>query len=132
MGTVTRPGAGAQAPAGLRHGPPQDPGPGSIGFVVTYGDHGYWKGADYGGLDNAGILYWDPTAEGPDETGNVGKGMYRLLDGGRRYLPGHWPTGARPLFDPANTVTIYSANNIPPDLVPKSEPVPSEAPTAKK
>ncbi len=117
---------------GLRHGPPQDPGPSSIGYVVTYGDHGFWPGTDFGGLDNAGVLYWDPTADGPDETGNIGKGLYRLMDGGRRYLPGHWPTEPLKFFDPANTVTIYDASNIPPDLVPKSEPVPPEAPTAKK
>jgi hypothetical protein len=58
--------------------------------------------------------------------------MYRLLDGGRRYLPGHWPTAPLPLFDPAGTVTIYSAADIPPDLVPPTEPVPADAPAAKK
>ena len=51
---------------------------------------------------------------GPDETGNVGTGMYRLVDGGRRYLPGHWPTTPVKLFDPAGTVTIYPADKIPP------------------
>ena len=65
------------------------------------------SGTDYGGLDNAGILYWDPKAVGPDETGHVGTGMYRLVDGGRRYLPGQWPTTPVKLFDPAGTVTIY-------------------------
>ena len=49
---------------------------------MTYGNHGFWTGDDPAGLDNAGIEFWDPTATGPDETGTVGKGMYRLMDGG--------------------------------------------------
>jgi hypothetical protein len=117
---------------GLYHAPPQQTGPNAIGIIATFGNHGYWKGTDYGGLDNAGILYWDPNTTGPDETGNIGKGMYRLVDGGRRYLPGHWPTAPVPLFDPANTVTEYTAANIPPELVPEQVPVPADAPAAKK
>jgi hypothetical protein len=58
--------------------------------------------------------------------------MYRLVDGGRRYLPGHWPTAPVKLFDPANTVTVYAANAVPADLLPKVEPVPAGAPTSKK
>jgi hypothetical protein len=116
---------------GLWHGPPQSAGQGGIGTIVTYGSHGYWDGTDFGGLDNAGIIYWDPTAKGNDETGTFGTGMYRLVDGGRRYLPGQWPTTPIKLFDPAGTVTTYNASNVPPELVPKHYPVPSDAPTAK-
>ena len=77
-----------------RHVPPAADVPGPLGLntIITFGDHGFWDGNDTGGLDNAGILYWDPEATGPDETGNVGKGMYRLLDGGKRYLHDEWPT----------------------------------------
>ena len=114
------------------HIPTQSAGPGSIGTIVTYGDHGYWDGTDWGGLDNAGIIYWDPNAEGADETGTVGKGMYRMVDGGKRYLPGQWPTTAIKLFDPAGTFTTYDASNVPPELVPKKEPVPANAPAAQK
>ena len=116
---------------GMQHMPPAKPGPNEINTIVTYGNHGYWSGTDYGGLDNAGILYWDPKTVGPDETGAVGAGMYRLVDGGRRYLPNQWPTTPVKLFDPAGTVTIYPANAIPPDLVPASVPVPPGAPTYK-
>ena len=103
---------------GMQHMPPAKSGPNEINSIVTYGSHGYWQGTDYGGLDNAGILYWDPKTVGPDETGAVGAGMYRLVDGGRRYLPNQWPTTPVKLFDPAGTVTIYPANAIPPDLQP--------------
>ena len=112
---------------GMFHDPPQAPGPNALRDLVSYGNHGYWQGTDYNGLDNAGILYWDPSKVGPDETGSVGKGMYRLMNGGRRYLPDQWPTAPLKLFDPADTVTIYPADAIPPDLLPKKEPVPAGA-----
>jgi len=98
--------------------------------ITTYGDHGFWPDTpdDPAGLDNAGILWWDPNASGADETGTQGKGMYRLVDGGLRYLPGHWPTQPVNLFDPANTITIYGEDNIPPELLPPNIPVPADAP----
>jgi hypothetical protein len=116
---------------GVRHAPPQASGPNKLTNIVTYGDHGYWGEPDYGGLDNAGILYWDPKVVGPDETGNVAAGMYRLVDGGKRYLPDEWPTTPVKLFDPAGTVTIYPANGIPPELQPKAVAVPADAPAGK-
>jgi hypothetical protein len=96
----------------------------TIQTIVTYGNHGFWQGDDPSGLDNAGLLFWDPTAVGPDETGTVGTGMYRLMDGGLRYLPSQWPTTPIPLFDKTNTVTIYPENQIPAVLVPKNYPLP--------
>lgn len=116
---------------GIYNAPTPTPGPLGLNWIVTYGQHDVWPGTDVGGLDNAGILYWDPEAEGPDETGTEGKGMYRLVDGGRRYLPGQWPTTPVKLFDPAGTVTIYEAADIPPELKPKPVPVPAEAPVNK-
>jgi hypothetical protein len=116
---------------GLWHRPPQPAGPNNLTSIVTYGDHGYWGDTDYGGLDNAGILYWDPKVVGPDETGNVGPGMYRLVDGGKRYLPDQWPTTPIKVFDPTGTVTIYPADQIPPELQPPTVAVPSDAPAAK-
>jgi hypothetical protein len=116
---------------GLFHVPPPATNPGGLNTIITYGSHGFWPGTDYNGLDNAGILFWDPNTKGPDETGNVGLGMYRDVGGGRRYLPGHWPTAPVKLFDPANTVTIYRAGAIPPELLPKQEPLPAGAPLKK-
>ena len=111
--------------------PPAVPGePPGLQTITTWGQHGFWPGLDDdpAGLDNAGILWWDPNATGPDETGTVGKGMYRLMDGGRRYTAGHWPTEPVKLFDPAGTVTIYDANAIPPELQPANIPRPPDAP----
>lgn len=104
----------------------------SVRGVYTYGHHGFWPTTDPAGLDNAGLLFWDPNATGQDETGATGQGMYRMVNGGERYLPGHWPTTPIKLFDPANTVTVYGANNLPPELTPPTEPVPSNAPAASK
>ena len=104
----------------------------SIRTITTYGNHGFWPGLadDPAGLDNAGIIWWDPNATGADETGAVGKGMYRLVDGGVRYTSGHWPTDPINLFDPAKTVTIYGEDNIPPELLPADVPRPANAPAA--
>jgi hypothetical protein len=96
----------------------------TISTIVTYGNHGFWPGDDPAGLDNAGLLFWDPTAVGPDETGDVGPGMYRLMDGGLRYLPNQWPKTPVTLFDKTNTVTIYPDDKIPPGLLPKTYPLP--------
>ena len=116
---------------GIYHAPAPAEGPLGLGTITTYGHHGFWPGTDVAGLDNAGILYWDPDATGPDETGTEGKGMYRLRDGGRRYLPGKWPTQPLDMFDPTGTVTVYEAGKIPPELVPKPVPVPADAPVNK-
>ncbi len=102
----------------------------TIQTIVTYGNHGFWSGDDPAGLDNAGVEWWDPTATGPDETGNQGTGMYRLMDGGVRYLPSQWPTAPMPLFGKANTVTVYAPADIPAALRPKKTPLPAGAPNA--
>jgi hypothetical protein len=118
---------------GMYHLPPQaDPGEPSLSTIVTFGEHGFWEGTDYNALDNSGVMYWDPEAEGADETGTVGKGMYRLLNGGLRYLPGEWPTDPLPLFEPEDTVTIYDANAVPEVLRVQDVPRPPEAPAAKQ
>src|SRR4029077_12687191 len=106
------------APAGA---PTDKPG---IRTIVTYGNHGFWNGDDPAGLDNAGLLFWDPTAVGPDETGTVGTGMYRLRAGAERYSRSQWPTTPVPIFDKAHTVTIYPPNQIPAVLLPKNYPLP--------
>jgi hypothetical protein len=102
----------------------------TINTISTYGNHGFWPGQDNAGLDNMGVLWWNPNAVGQDETGAVGSGEYELVNGGRRYLPGQWPTDPIPLFDTKNSVTIY--NKLPPALTPKTYPPPAGAPTAGK
>jgi len=73
---------------------------------LTWGDKGYWPEADYSGVDDGTIIWWDPAATGPDEIRKEGTGMYQFVDGGKRYLPGDWPTEDK-LFDPEGAVTIY-------------------------
>jgi hypothetical protein len=105
--------------------------PNNIQTVVTYGDHGYWPNPpDPNGLDNAGIIWWNPNVSGQDETGTVGKGMYEMVNGGRRYLPGQWPTDPLPLFNTTGAVTIY--NNPPPQITPRQYPAPAGSPQAAK
>lgn len=74
---------------------------------LTWGDHGYWPGTDYNGIDDATLIWWDPTATGPDEIRKDGTGMWQYVDGGKRYLPGEWPTTVQALFDPTGAVAIY-------------------------
>ena len=85
--------------------------PGTIPAItapfLTYGDKGYWGGvADYQGVDDATEFWWDSNATGIDEIRREGTGMYQYVDGGKRFLPGEWPTQDK-LFNPAGAVAIY-------------------------
>ena len=109
--------------AGLWNQPAPAEDPGGLTPIITYGHHGLWPGVDYGGLDNVNLIWWDPNAVGPDETGLVGKGMYRYVDNARRYLPGQFPTTPIALFDPTNTITRFVTT--PPALLPHQYPKPT-------
>jgi hypothetical protein len=63
-----------------------------------------WGEDDYAGIDDMVELWWDPTAEGPDETGQEGTGLYRYANGGKRYMPDEY-TDAVDVFDPDSGVT---------------------------
>jgi ABC-type branched-subunit amino acid transport system ATPase component len=87
-------------------GPPTPAG--DVTFpVLSWGDHGLWPSTDHGGIDDATLVWWNPRARGPDEAGDHGTGMYEYVDGGRRYLPGEWPTAPLPLFAAEGAVAIY-------------------------
>ncbi|MGD9998685.1 MAG: hypothetical protein AB7L17_20590 [Ilumatobacteraceae bacterium] len=88
---------------------------------LSWGD-GLWPETDYLGLDDATAIWWDPTATGPDEIRKEGTGMYRFVDGGKRYLPGEWPTDDR-MFVPDGAVAIYDTP--PPGEAPPSYPSPA-------
>jgi hypothetical protein len=75
---------------------------------LSYGDKGIWPDTDYAGIDDATEIWWDPTATGPDETGDAGTGMYQYVDGGTRYLPGEWPETAPSVFETDGAVAIYT------------------------
>jgi hypothetical protein len=74
---------------------------------LSWGDHDVWPTTDHAGIDDATVVWWNPDARGPDEAGRVGRGMYEYVDGGRRFLPGEWPTEALPLFEGAHAVALY-------------------------
>jgi hypothetical protein len=90
--------------------------------LLTYGDKGIWPDTDYNGVDDATLMWWDPAAVGPDEIRKEGTGMWAFVDGGKRYLPGEWPTENK-LFDPEGAVTIYDVP--PPEETPPDYPSPA-------
>ncbi len=60
--------------------------------TLSRGHHGLWPGTDWGGTDDTGLIWWNPNAEGEDEVGNVGKGLYEYTKGGKRYTLDKMPT----------------------------------------
>jgi hypothetical protein len=90
--------------------------------LLTYGDKDFWPDTDYNGVDDATLIWWDAAATGPDEIRRQGTGMWTFVDGGKRYLPGEWPSEVK-LFDPEGAVTIY---DVPPsDETPPDYPSPA-------
>jgi hypothetical protein len=61
------------------------------------------------GFDFAPFWY-DANASGVDPLLREGKGVNRYLDGGRRYVPGSWPTKPLPFFKTSGTVLELTAN----------------------
>jgi hypothetical protein len=89
---------------------------------LSWGDHGIWPDRDYVGIDDATQIWWDPSASGPDEIRKEGQGMYEFVDGGKRYLPGEWPTEDK-AFDPTGVVSLYTTP--PPGEAPPDYPSPA-------
>ena len=67
---------------------------------TSVGHHGLWPGTDWGGYDDAGLIWWNPNATGEDEVGTVGKGLYEYTDDGEALvaegLPDDRPGPVRP------------------------------------
>jgi hypothetical protein len=86
---------------------------------VSRGEHGVWPTFDWGGVDDVGVIWWDPMATGDDEVGNAETGMYRYANGGERYTIGNLPGSPEEagLFDLGASVTVY-------DEVPEEDQVP--------
>lgn len=84
-------------------------GEGGITTIASaYGDKGLWPWAeDPVAADDSTEIWWDAEAEGEDEIGLDGTGLYRYVDGGKRFLPGEWPTSTPRAFDTKGTVLIY-------------------------
>jgi hypothetical protein len=99
-------------PEGFRDGmfrfPPSGGGPTEP--QSSRGSHGIWPRVDWGGTDDAAVIWFDPTAPGPDEVGQDGVGMYRFARGGKRYTLDDIPDSPveAGLFDDASSVTTYA------------------------
>jgi hypothetical protein len=91
----------------------------SISFGKTV-----WPFNDYTAFDDVTEIWWDPNARGEDEIGNDGTGMYRYVDGGRRYIPGQWPASLPRVFDPRGTITVHT--EYPPGEKPPEYPRPGK------
>jgi hypothetical protein len=91
--------------------------------LVSRGDHGIWPEADWGGVDDGTLIWWDPEATGEDEAGNPGVGMYRYANGGERATVNDRPGSLEEagLFDVEHSVTLYEA-------IPESDQVPDYPP----
>jgi hypothetical protein len=76
---------------------------------LSWGHHGIWSGTDYGGVDDATEVWWNPSISGPDELGRNGAGLYEYVDGGKRYLPGQWPSTPTKAFQKAGAVALYTS-----------------------
>ena len=72
--------------------------------------------------DDATAFWWDPSVAGPDEIRKEGVGMYQFVDGGKRYLPGQWPSVDK-MFDPAGAIALYKTP--PPGEEPGTYPSPA-------
>jgi hypothetical protein len=106
---------------GLFRYPPS--GGDSINPQQSWGKHGVWPSTDYYGTEDAAMIWWDPSASGEDEVGQVGSGLYRAADGGKRYSRGKFPAkGQGGLFDAATSATIFES--IPPETGQPSYPSP--------
>ena len=104
-----------------------EPGPDRLtASSLSWGQHDRWpdiEGDDWEGVDNITRIWWDPEASGPDELRKEGAGLWRFVEGGKRYLAGEWPEEDFPAFDEEGTSTIY-------DAVPESEAPPDYEPLA--
>ena len=83
----------------------------------SWGFHGVWgdDAPDFGGSEDAAVIWWDPGASGTDETGQEGDGLYRFANGGERYTLGNFPESAEDagLFVDADSLTIV--DELPPE-----------------
>ena len=73
---------------------------------ISFGNRGVWPALDMTAVDDQTEVWWDVNAEGLDEINRQGKGLWRYVDGGKRYLPGQWPKGEPDVFDPKHAVTL--------------------------
>ncbi len=101
----------------VRGGTPIDP-------RTSWGHHDLWPTTDWGGSDDTGLIWWNPKANGEDEVGTVGDGLYEYTDNGTRWTLDKIPSTDPGLFDESKSTTIFTT-------VPKQYQPPSYPSTAK-
>jgi hypothetical protein len=107
---------------GLFRYPPS--GGDAVNPTDSWGKHGFWPYVDYNSSDDAGMLWWDPTATGEDEVGHQGSGEYQYASGGMRYTLGKFPAkGQGGLYDTASSVTVFP--QLPPESSTPNYPPPN-------
>lgn len=86
---------------------------------ISWGRHGVTTYDDFNAWDDFTEVWWDPTfvGRGNDGIADGTPGHYRYMDGGKRRLPGQWPTGEPPAFDAAQAAPI--------NTIPQNERVPN-------
>ena len=61
------------------------------------------------------LTWWDPTKHATDQaTMAVGDGAWMYLDGGARYIAGHWPKDKKGFFDASLSTTVAEYSAVPP------------------
>ncbi|MDA8367578.1 MAG: ABC transporter substrate-binding protein [Actinomycetota bacterium] len=111
---------------GLFHMPPTGGGP--TDPRIGFGPNGPPPLPAYSSPADFTLIWWDPTATGVNEEGAYGTGMYRYVDGGRRYPAGKPVGGTVHFFARAGSVTGYAEP--PPGSRPPSYPPWPGSPTA--
>ncbi len=106
--------------AGLFRAPPAGGGPTSP--LDAYGYQGAAPRPSYSSPADYTFLWYDATANGPDEEGVDGTGLMRYVHGGVRYKSGTLPSGPVPMFTVEGSVTSYAT---PPDRAPSYPAWPS-------
>jgi hypothetical protein len=71
---------------------------------ISFGEH-RWDRPSYSAVDDMVELWWDADATGDDEGGVEGQGVYRYVDGARRYLVDEWADEVR-VFDEEGSITV--------------------------
>lgn len=88
--------------------------------TVSYGE-GRWASPDYAGIDDMVELWWDADAEVVDEAGDRGRGAYRYVAGGKRFLVDEW-TDELAVFERDGAVAVVE--DVPEDERPPEYPPP--------
>jgi hypothetical protein len=91
---------------------------------ISFGGHGALPGYDnYSATNDAVEEWWDPKLVGPDElTAAVAPGLWRYMNGAKRYSFGQFPTTPQKFFHTAGTVDTNTIKTLPKNDEPPTYP----------